>query len=168
MALIAMTTSDTVDYVSDLDPSKKRVKKPGKSSEAGGEAPDVEEVVIEEGATTFKIRGLDVFLMGYVYDNASTLSGKQGSDDVGIHTRMNQTNIECVRHGLTGFTNFANAKADQVVFKTQKHVVNGRPYDVVADAIMNMLGVRLVQELASQIKKISEVSKAEEKNSAGA
>ena len=168
MALIAMTTSDTVDYVSDLDPSKKRVKKPGKASETGGEAPDVEEVVIEEGATTFKIRGLDVFLMGYVYDNASTLSGKQGSDDVGIHTRMNQTNIECVRHGLAGFTNFADAKGGQVAFKTQKAVVNGRAYDVVADAIMNMLGVRLVQELASEIKKISEVSKAEEKNSAGA
>ena len=33
---------------------------------------------------------------------------------------------------------------------------------------MNMLGVRLVQELAGEIKKISEVSKAEEKNSAGA
>ncbi len=164
MALIAMTTSDTVDYVSDMDPSKKRVAKPA----VHPNAEPVMETVIEDGATTFKLKPLDVFLMGYISDNASTLSGKQGTDEVGIHTRMNQTNIECVRHGLAGFINFADAKGIQVQFKTQKEVVNGRAYDVVADAILSMLGVRLIQELAGQIKKISEVSKAEEKNSAGA
>ena len=164
MALIAMTTSDTVDYVSDQDPSKKKVPQSAKDPNAE----PVMMTVIEDGATTFKLKPLDVFLMGYIYDNASTLSGKQGTDEVGIHTRMNQTNIECVRHGLAGFVNFADAKGNQVQFKTQKAVVNGRQYDVVSDEIMNMLGVRLVQELAGEIKKISEVSKAEEKNSAGA
>jgi hypothetical protein len=102
--------------------------------------------------------------MGYIYDNASHVAGKQGSDEVGIHTRMNQTNIECVRHGLAGFDNFANAKGGVIVFKTQKAVVNGRTYDVVHDEVMNVMGVRLIQELASKIKSISEVSAAEEKN----
>ena len=102
------------------------MKQPGKASEAGGEAPDVEVIQIDEGATKFKLKSLDVFLMGYIYDNASTLSGKQGTDEVGIHTRMNQTNIECVRHGLAGFMNFADAKGNQIAFKTQKAVVNGR------------------------------------------
>ncbi len=159
-----MTTSDTVDYVSDQDPSKKKVPQPAKDPNAE----PAMTTVIEDGATTFKLKPLDVFLMGYIYDNASTLSGKQGTDEVGIHTRMNQTNIECVRHGLAGFVNFAEAKGNQVQFKTQKAVLNGRQYDVVSDEIMNMLGVRLVQELAGEIKKISEVSKAEEKNFAGA
>jgi hypothetical protein len=149
MALVAMTTHDTVDYVSDLDPAK--TKENGKD-------------VIAEGATVFKLKPLDVFLMGHIYDNASVLRGAPGSQEVGIHTRVNQTNIETVRHGLAGLDNFADAKGNAIIFKTQKASVNGRPYDVVEDRIMNMLGVRLVAELADKVKSISEVTKAEEKN----
>ena len=42
--------------------------------------------------------------------------------------------------------------------------MNGRPYDVVSDKVMNTLGIRLIQELAAEIKKLSEVSASEEKN----
>lgn len=163
MALIAMTTSDTIDHVSDLDPCKvktKTLRDPADHTKGSDEV-----VTIKEGATVFKLRPLDVFLMGYIYDNASTLSGKQGSDDIGIHTRVNQTNIEAVRHGLAGFVNFTDRAGGVVVMKTQKAVVNGRSYDVAHDTIMNMFGVKLMQELAEQVKKISEVQPAEEKNS---
>jgi hypothetical protein len=174
MALIAMTTSDQLDYVSILDPAKKLVKKPVKQSEAdlaaGLEEKEkfVEEFEIGPGATVFKLRGLDVFLMGHIYDNASSLSGKSGSDEVGIHTKVNATNLETVRHGLMGFVNFADSKGGQVVYKTEKAVVNGRKYDVVSEETMNALGIRLIQELSSEVKRISEVSRAEEKNSVGA
>jgi len=163
MALRALAVSDTVEYVSDLDPAK--VKKPvpiDPNDPSKGE--EVREV-IEEGATVFLLRPLDVFLMGYIYDNASTLSGKQGDDMVGIHTRINQTNIDAVRHGLAGFKNFCDRHGNQVRYRTQKAVVNGREYQVVADDIMNMFGVRLIAELADKIKSISEVSPEEEKNS---
>jgi len=170
-----MTTADTVDYVSDMDPAKKQVKKPKARpiADAGKpiEADKIEyETVAEigEGATIFKLRTLDVFLMGYIYDNASYLAQKPQSNEVGIHTRVNQTNMETVRHGLTGFVNFADAKGGQIVFKSQKEIVNGRVYDVVSDEVMNKLGVRLIQELATKIKSLSEVSAAEEKNSVGA
>ena len=164
MALIAMATADTVDYVSDLDPCKVVTKAPRDPADPAKGNVDV--TTIAEGATTFGLRPLDVFLMGYIYDNASTLSGKQGSDDIGIHTRVNQTNIDTVRHGLVGFTNFTDPKGGQVNMKTQKAVVNGRQYEVVHDDIMNIMGVRLISELATQVKTISEVSPAEEKNSA--
>ena len=163
MALIAMTTADAIDYVSDLDPSKRKTKTARDASDPTKGF--IESWDIKEGATTFKLRGLDVFLMGMIYDNASQLSGKEGSNEYGIQTRVNQTNIQAVRHGLIGFVNFADAKGDQIVFDTQKEVVNGRPYDVVADKVMNTMGVRLIQELATQIKNISEVTPAEEKNS---
>ena len=120
--------------------------------------------VIGEGATVFFLKPLDVFLMGYIYDNASTLSGKQDSNEIGIHTRVNQTNIDAVRHGLAGFKNFLNKSGSQVAFKTQKAVVNGREYEVASDDTMNMFGVQLIQELASKVKEISEVSAEEEKN----
>ena len=166
MALVAMTTADTIDYVSDLDPSKRKTKtlRDPKDPSKGY----IESWNVVEGATTFKLRPLDVFMMGTIYDNASILSGKEGSNEYGIQTKVNQTNIQAVRHGLIGFENFADAKGNHIVFDTQKEVVNGRPYDVVADKIMNTMGVKLIQELAGKIKEISEVTPAEEKNSAEA
>ena len=163
MALIAMTIADTVDYVSDKDPSKTYKDVPIDAEDASKGTKKV--AVIGEGATVFKISPLDVFLMGHIYDNASVMTGKQGSDEVGITTRMNQTNIEAVRHGLKGFSNFTDAQGNAILFASQKAVVNGRPYTIVADVTMNQLGIQLIQELANQIKTISEVSPALEKNS---
>jgi hypothetical protein len=165
MALIAMTTADTVDYVSDLDPAKKVVKVPVDANDpTKGEK---FETKIEPGATIFKLRALDVFLMGWIYDNASSLTGRQGTDEVGIHTKVNQTNIDAVRFGLADVVNFSDHQGP-VRMKTSRAVVNGRTYDAAADSIVNMLGVRLIAELATKIKSISEVSPEEEKNSAGA
>lgn len=162
MALIAMTVSDTIEHVSDKDPCKIVTKVP-----VDPEDPKKglkEKVEIKEGATKFFLKPLDVFLMGYIYDNASSISGKQGDDQIGIHTRVNQTNIEAVRHGLAGFQNFTDKSGNQIAFKTKKAVVNGREYDVADDDTMAKLGLRLIQELAEKIKEISEVSADEEKN----
>ena len=159
--LIAMTTADTVDYVSDMDPSKRKVKT-ARDPEDPTKGFD-ESVEIAPGATTFKLRGLDTFMMSTIYDNASMLQGREGSNEYGIQTKVNQTNVEAVRHGLIGFSNFANAKGDGIAFETQRTFVNGRRYDVVADKVMNTLGVRLVQELAAKIKEMSEVTASEEK-----
>ena len=164
MALIAMTTADAIDYVSDLDPSKRKTKVLRDQSKP--EKGYIESWDIGPGATSFRLRALDVFLMGVIYDNASMLQGKEGSNEYGIQTKVNQTNIEAVRHGLIGFTNFRNSKGDAITLETQKAVVNGRPYDVVSDKVMNCFGIRLIQELAMRIKEISEVTPAEEKNSA--
>ena len=162
MALVAMTTSDAIDYVSDLDPSKRKTKTA--RDPANPAKGFIESWEIGPGATTFKLRSLDVFMMGTIYDNASMLKGTEGSNEFGIQTRVNQTNIEAVRHGLIGFTNFADGSGNQLAFETQKAVVNGRTYDVVSDKIMNAMGVRLISELAGKIKEISEVTPAEEKN----
>jgi len=162
MALVAMTTADAIDYVSDLDPSKRPTKTPRDSNDPSKGY--VEGFEILPGATTFKLRSLDVFMMGTIYDNASMLRGQDGSNEFGIQTRVNQTNIDTVRHGLIGLTNFSDSRGNAVQFETQKAVVNGRPYDVVSDKVMNCFGVRLISELATQIKEISEVTAAEEKN----
>lgn len=162
MALIAMTVADTVEFVSDKDPAKS--KKPVPLDASDPSKGEIIRDVIGEGATVFFLKPLDVFLMGYIYDNASTLSGKQDSNEIGIHTRVNQTNIDAVRHGLAGFKNFVDKSGSQVRFKTQKAVVNGREYEVASDETMNMFGIQLIQELATRVKEISEVSAEEEKN----
>ena len=85
MALVAMTTADHIEYVSDLDNCKKREKKLIDVPE-GADAQYKTEIIILAGATTFKLRSLDVFLMGHIWDSASVLRGVQGSEEVGIHT----------------------------------------------------------------------------------
>lgn len=160
MALIAMTTSDVVEYVSEKDPAK--TKQPTLVDPNDPSKGEIMSTVIGDGATVFKLKPLDVFLMGYIYDNASTLSGRQGDDTVGIHTKVNQTNIEAVRHGLVGFSNFLDSKGDHLRFKEGKTVVNGREYQTASDETIKLLGLHLIQELAGKIKEISEVSQADE------
>jgi hypothetical protein len=166
MALTAMTTADLVEYVSDLDPAKQKKFVPIDPTDP--KKGEVETEVIGEDATVFKLRPLDIFLMGHIYDNASILRGESGSNEIGIHTRVNQTNIDAVRFGLAGIQNFKDNRGNTVHFKTQKAVVNSREYDVAHDDVMNRFGVRLVADLAQKIKTISEVTGIEEKNSAGA
>jgi len=160
-----MTSADAVEYVSDLDPCKVKTK-----TFRDPEDPSkgfIESWEIQPGATVFKLRSLDVFLMSMIYDNASRLMGKEGSQEFGIQTNVNQTNVQAVRHGLIGFSNFSDSKGNAIQYSTQKENVNGRPYDVVADKVMNCFGVRLIQELAAKIKEISEVTPADEKKSEG-
>lgn len=167
MALIALTTADTVDFVSKQDSDYKVENVPVDPNDPSKGTK--EKVTIGEGACVFKVRPLDVFLMGHIYDNASHLQGRQGSDEVGIRTRVNQTNIDAVRFGLAMIpSNFRDKQGNAIRFKTQKAVVNSREYDVVADDVMSTLGLRLIAEMAERIKEISEVSAAEEKNSASA
>lgn len=162
MALIAMTTADTIEFVSDKDPAKTKVKQwidPEDHSKG--------EILTDEigaDATIFMLSGLDVFLMGHIYDSASVLSNKQGSDEVGIHTRVNQTNIEAARHGLRGWKNFKDARGSHIKFETKTVLVNGREYEVASDDTMKRLGLRLIQEIAGKVKAISEVDASEEKN----
>lgn len=167
MAIKAILLSDTFEYVSDTDPCKvkhKVEKVPGDPSK-GFE----EHIEIKEGATKFGLRPLDLFLMGHIYDNASSLTGKQNSDEVGIQTRVNQTNIDAVRFGLAYFTNFVHPKTGEPLqVETAKAIVNGRDYTVASDKTMQYLGIQLIAELSDAIKKASDTSEVEEKNSAGA
>jgi len=166
MALLAMTTSETVTYVSDKDPAKKKTTRfLDPTDPSKGETTSTE---IGSNATVFRLRPLDVFLMGYIYDNASELSGRQDSIEIGIRTKINQTNIEAVRHGLVGFSNFFDKNGKEVRFETHDIKINGRDYTVASDATMKLLGLQLIQELAEQVKNISEVSAEEEKNSSAA
>lgn len=164
LALMAMTTSEVVQYVSLKDPAKV-----GKLVPIDPEKPDGDKHIIYEigpNATVFHLAPLDVFLMGYVYDNASSLSGQAGGSEIGIKTRINQTNIDCVKYGLLKVDNFhIDSKGTNLTFKRIKSSIAGRMYMAVPDDVMSKFGVQLCTELADEIKKMSEVSGAEVKNS---
>lgn len=162
MAIKALSISDTFEYVSDTDPAKVRkqvpvdVDDPSKGTK--------EEIEIKDGATVFGLKPLDVFLMGYIYDNASSLTGRQGSEEVGIHTRVNQTNLEAVKYGLAYFKNFKDANDNDVSVNFVDSYINGRKYKAASDDTLKLLGNRLIGELAQQIKDKSEVDQVEAKN----
>lgn len=164
MAIKALTLAHTFEHVSDTDPCKVKSQVPVDPEDPSKGTK--EHVEIKEGATVFGLKPLDVFLIGYIYDNASSLSGKQGDDTVGIHTRVNQTNADAVKFGLAYFKNFKDEKGNDISVKTVKATVNGREYEAASDETLRYLGNRLIAELASQIKEKSEVGAAEEKNSA--
>jgi hypothetical protein len=166
MALRAMTTAGTENFVSVADPSV--TEKTKIFNDPADESKGFREVAAkwDEDASVFKVRPLDVFLMGYIYDNASTLTGKSGSEEVGIHTKVNQTNIDCVKFGLAALPDdFQTESGERIRMDTTKKTVGGREYNIAADKVIGSLGLRLISEMAQKIKDISEVTAAEEKKS---
>ena len=105
---------------------------------------------IGDGATVFKLRKLDVFLKGYIYDNASRCARRAGlrqdrHPDPRQPDEYRRRASRPRRH-----REFRRQPAAPSPSRRQKVVVNGRPYDVVSDEVMNTLGIRLIQELANR------------------
>lgn len=167
MALKALTTGDTVKYVCDSDSAKTYVDElvnPAKPEMGYKKTP----LIDDAAATVFTLRPLDPFQLAHIVDNAASTVGRQGSEDLQIVTRLNQASIETVRFGLAGFANLPDARGNLAHFKPAKAIINGREYQVAHDDTIRLLDLDVIRELADQIKKISEVSKEEEKNSASA
>ena len=160
MALTGISIADAFDYVSDSDPCKRKV-----ATSVDGTLKT--ETVIDDGATTFRLGVLDVFLMGMIYDSSSVI-GRGVDTDVGqidVKTRLNATNIDAVRYGLRGWTHFSDSAGNDIPFETVERIVQSRTYRAVTDECLARLGIRLISELGQQIKAASEVGKAETKNS---
>lgn len=167
MALRALTTADVFIFASKRDPSVTVTKVLNDATDASKGFK--EEVVIGEGASKFGLRPLDVFLMGHIYDNATELrTARAEGSDVGIHTRINQTNIDAVRFSLCTIENFPDKSGMPVRMQTQPAQVNGRDYEVAHEDVLNSLGLKLIEEMAVKVKEISEVSAVDAKNSGGA
>lgn len=162
MAIHALTVGETFPYVLNADPAKKKVPLLVDPND-----PKKGEIItdeIGEDATVWNLGTLDVFLLGYIYDSASTLQGQQGSDEIGIKTHVNKTNIEAVRFGLKSVENWNTAKGVGQSVDFVEKVVNGRKYQALTDDTLMKIGLRAIAELAGEIKKASEVAAEEEKN----
>lgn len=163
MALTAQTNGDLQKYVSDKDPAKTKVKEPNDPNDATKGEKEVTKIDWEN-ATIFYIRPLDVQLMGSIYDNATALSGRQGEQEIGIHTRVHKTNIEAVKFGLGKWENFPDDTGKLQHIELEETTFNRKKYMVVTDRSIDMLGIQLVGELANEIKRISEVGTVAAKN----
>jgi hypothetical protein len=157
MALVARAVSETVKYVSDQDPAKTTNMIPlDPNDPSKGLKPDV--IIDWEKATIFHVHPLDIFLMADIYDNAQSLSGTGGSSEVAIHTKVNKTNVDAVRFGLSKLENFYDKDGKAVLLQFEEDTRNGRKYQVLTDATMDRLGLMVITDVANEIKRISEVT----------
>lgn len=178
MAITAHTRSDTFPYVLDRDPAKKRKKNipldpdntsageiitPGNPVQLDNSDFDID----WDNATVFHLHGLDVFLHGYIFDNASSFSASSsGEGAFDVKTFQNRTNIEMVRFGMTtAWRNFKDKKGNDIPFRTVKRTINGREYEAADDASIDNLDLRAIAELAARIREASEVTGDDEKKS---
>lgn len=162
MALIAMSVGDTIRYVSDLDPCKRKEQRPVNPEDEN--SPMEEITVIDPGATVFLLAGLDNFIDANILDNASNLIGRDGSDEVKIQTMANATYLEIVKFGLRGWERFLDAGGNEVRFKSKKINKSGREYTIAAEESINLLQPDLIRELANKIRSYTTVSPAQAKN----
>ena len=163
MALFARTTVSSVEFVSRLDPDVTVSEVPVDKNDPKKGTKEVK--VAKKGASRFKIAPLDVFLMAHIQDNASTLSKKGDSEDVGISTHIRASNIEMVRYGLRELpSDFKDTDDHPITYVVEERTVNNRTYVTVQDSVLEALGIGLVDEMAEAIRELSEVSPTAEKN----
>jgi hypothetical protein len=117
-------------------------------------------------ATKFTIGALDAFVTAYVYDRTLTFSEVDGKDTAQV--KMNEANIEAVRFGLKGWSNFKDAAGSDVEFATVDKIVLGKKYVVVSDGALAALPPEVIREVALKIRKINEVTADEAGKSAAA
>lgn len=157
MAIAAINTAATVNYVSKLDPMYK---------EDGKHLP---------GATIWKLGAMTSFIeaeiaaVGTKYDFGNTNTEGMSEDDiaknVNISIDVQAMSIEAVRLCLRGWDNYNDHAGNAVAFKTQKTSIKNKIYTVVHNDILEGIPKDVIIELYSEIQKIGVVTKEQRKNS---
>lgn len=129
---------------------------------------DLDDAKGTPAATKFTIGALDAFVTAYVYDRTLTFSDSEATGKATAQVKMNEANIEQVRFGLKGWSNFKDAAGNDIQFTMVEKVVLGKKYVVVSDDAMTMLPIEIIRELSAKIRKINEVTTDEAGKSAAA
>lgn len=124
----------------------------------------------EEGKATVWLLGtLSSRDVGRIRDSVTSikLNTAEGSDPNEVETHIERTkmNFEAVRVGLKGWENFIGPDGNSIPFKTIKRDVGGTRRDVVADELLDMIPLDVVNELADEILQGNLLSEEEAGNS---
>ncbi len=141
MALKALTMDRVVDYVSDLDPAK------GTDSEA-------------TEATVFQLGVLSARQMQTLKDAASSFRPDPNPEDsenpdMIAEFRPNHSTLLMVQYGLKGWKRFFDSDGDEVRLSFVQRQLGGKPYQVVSEECLDMLGQELIRELAEKIEDLN-------------
>lgn len=161
MAVKGLSISDTIDHVLDSDPSKRIVEIDNPDDP---KAPKIKQEMIDEGATIWKLSGLDVFLDARVWDASAEFSQtEQGRTEARVNIAVGS--IEAVRYGLKGWENFTDRQGNQIPFRTEQRRIAGREYQAVPDDLLRLIPLNDMFELSRKIRELSRLTETAAKNS---
>ena len=78
--------------------------------------------------------------------------------------QMNASDVEYVRFGLKGFSNFLGSDGKPVSFASEPRFVAGKNMIVVQESILDIIPFPVIGELADKIRKLNRMNLTETKN----
>ncbi len=124
----------------------------------------------EEPRTLWKIGVIDTMIMSEIRDKITVFEADREVDPSAqsrtARTKLNlhMADIEYVRHGLKGFTNFCDSNGNAIMFRTERRFCAGKQMDVVSEEILSIIPMPIIEELAFYIKNKNVLSEQEIKN----
>jgi hypothetical protein len=139
--LVAIDINETVEYSSTMDTKEPR--------------------------TVFLLGAIPAVVMASLKDQSRVVLVDITNNDgrTPVRTNVGEMQLNYVRYGLKGWTNFKNRKGETVPFRTQKQSLSGREVEVASDESLNYLSDEIVQELADKLRDFNSLSVEEVKNS---
>ncbi|TAK57874.1 MAG: hypothetical protein EPO24_09405 [Bacteroidetes bacterium] len=120
-----------------------------------------------EPKTLFILGIIDGVLLSAIEDSQTQFAVSNGSGSAApdISVNLHGKNVQIVKFGLRGWENLKDKKGNDVQFKSQTlYVPKVGTRASVHDDSMKRLSKEVISELAAEILKASEFTKAEEKN----
>lgn len=117
-------------------------------------------------ATTFKLKALDSRVHGKVRDSATRVmvDPSRPSDEVETTIEQSEVHFMACSFGLAGWSNFQDARGNDVPFRTKKRNLGGRSYEIVDPDLMRTIPSAVIKELAEEIMKDNELKEIEGKD----
>ena len=141
--ITGLSLDQSTDFVSEFDPDR--------------EKPD-------GNPTKFKLMTLDSRVMGHLRDLATKLKVNPNAgpdDDVETTVAMNEVAFQTVQFGCGGAAPFDDQDGNDIPWRTMKRNLGGKSYEIASDTVINRLPLRVISELAVELRKINNLGEDE-------
>ncbi|QSY98655.1 hypothetical protein J2J97_31795 (plasmid) [Rhizobium bangladeshense] len=120
-----------------------------------------------EHATVWIIGTLDSRTAGRIKDQATrfVVDANAPDEEVATVISTSEVNYQRVQYGLKGFERFQDEDGNDVAYQTVSKRHGGQSYQIVSDSVMQKIPQDIIAELAAEIAKGNELTKADVKNS---
>ncbi len=134
MAVIALTLSETKEYISSTDPAH----------------PDNDN---KDGTPTMFLLGtMPSRLNAMLKDNSTKFLVGSESENITADFSPHYAAFDRVRLGVRGWKNYQDASGSEVEFKTESISINGYKYKAITGEVMDRLPISLIQELSMALE----------------
>lgn len=118
--------------------------------------------------TVWTLGTLDLRSRAFIQDETTAFqvsdSGRP-KDQADVKLRLSQSKILTVRFGLKGWRNLKDPLGQEIPYGHDTLTLDGKPYEVVAKAVLERFPFELVEALAEAIMSFNTLSEPDRKNS---